>query len=406
DHHQTRNHHQARRRRRGHDDRARRRHVPVRLDRADPAQTAGGQRIGADLRPAVHRLRGRAAGGHAVRRHLGRPFSFSRPAMLAGLVGLAVTTVLFAGVAGGSLAVLLIARVAQGMAAAASWIAGLALIAATHDASRRGRVMGLALSAIGIGVLLGPGISGALADAFGTAAPFLVVAALAAADAVARLVLIKPMAVAESRTPLRAVLRGPNVPLLVLLTAVGAGSIAFLEPILPLHLSGLGLDSTMIGLVFSAGALVGAIGAPLAGLWADKLRPAPAAAIGAVVAAVGFLLAGMGSTVVSIIGVLIVDFGATLVLAPTLVLIGVLAEHSSPPAYGAAYALYNLAYTTGLAIAPIASGTTARLLSVPTATIAAAVVVAVLSLGAFAVRSGNVSDRGTPRPATTSRRPR
>jgi MFS family permease len=309
-----------------------------------------------------------------------------RPAMLAGLVGLAVTTALFAGVAGGSLAVLLIARVAQGIAAASSWIAGLALIAATHDVSRRGRVMGLALSAVGVGVLLGPGVSGALADAFGTAAPFLVVAVLAAGDAVARMILIKPIEVPATRTPLRTVLSGPNVPLLVLLTAVGAGSIAYLEPILPLHLSTLGLDSTFIGLVFSGGALVGALGAPLAGRWADKLRPAPTAAIGAVVAAIGFLLAGTGSTLVSIVGVLVVDFGAQLVLAPTLVLIGVLAEHSSPPAYGAAYALYNLAYTTGLAVAPIAAGTTARLVSVSTATIAAAVVVALLAAAALAIR--------------------
>ena len=135
-----------------------------------------------------------------------------RPAMLAGLVGLAVQTVLFAGAAGGGLAVLLVARAAQGVAAAASWIAGLALIAATHDVERRGRVMGLALSAIGVGVLLGPAVSGVLADAFGTVAPFLVVAALAVGDAVARLVLIKPVAVAESRTPLRTVLGGPNVP--------------------------------------------------------------------------------------------------------------------------------------------------------------------------------------------------
>jgi DHA1 family solute carrier family 18 vesicular amine transporter 1/2 len=94
----------------------------------------------------------------------------------------------------------------------------------------------------------------------------------------------------------------------------------------------------------------------------------------------------MGSTLISIAGVLIVDFGAQLILAPTLVLIGVLAEHTSPPAYGAAYALYNLAYTTGLAVAPIAAGTTARLVSVSTATIAAAVVVAVLAAAALAIR--------------------
>ncbi|QUQ63707.1 MFS transporter [Kutzneria sp. CA-103260] len=309
-----------------------------------------------------------------------------RPAMLAGLVGLAVTTVLFAGVAGGSLAVLLIARAAQGVAAAASWIAGLALIAATHDVERRGRVMGLALSAIGVGVLLGPAVSGALADAFGTAAPFLVVAALAVGDAVARLILIKPVPVSESQTPLRTVARGPNVPLLVLLTAVGAASIAFLEPILPLHLSGLGLGGTAIGLVWSGEALVGTLTAPLAGFCADKLGPGRTAAIGALLAAVGFLLSGMAATPVSIAGVIVVGLGAQLVLAPTLVLISVLAEHTRPPAYGAAFALYNLAYTTGLAIAPLAAGVVARVVDVPTATVVAAVAAAVLAVVTFSRR--------------------
>ena len=314
-----------------------------------------------------------------------------RPAMLAGLIGLAAATVLFAGVAGGSLAVLLVARAAQGAAAAASWTAGLALIAATHDVERRGRVMGLALSAVGAGVLLGPAVSGLLADAFGTAAPFLVVAVLAAGDAVARLVLIKPIAVPATRTPLGTVLRGPNVPLLVLLTAVGAASIAFLEPILPLHLNGLGLGVTMIGLVWSGSALVGALAAPLAGLWADKLGPGRTASVGALVAAVGFFLSGAGSTPVSIAGVLVVGFGAQLVLAPTLVLIRVLAEHTKPPAYGAAYALYNLAYTGGLAVAPIAAGATARLAGVPAATIAAGVVAAALAVVTFLLRGNQVA---------------
>jgi MFS family permease len=322
-----------------------------------------------------------------------------RPAMLAGLVGLAVTTVLFAGAAGGSLAVLLIARAAQGVAAAASWIAGLALIAATHDVERRGRVMGLALSAIGVGVLLGPAVSGILADAFGTVAPFLLVAALAVGDAVARLILIKPVPVSESRTPLRTVAKGPNVPLLVLLTAVGAASIAFLEPILPLHLNNLGLGGTAIGLVWSGEALVGTLTAPLAGIWADKLGPGRTAAIGALIAAVGFLLSGLAAAPMSIAGVIIVGLGAQLVLAPTLVLISVLAEHTRPPAYGAAFALYNLAYTAGLAIAPLAAGIVARTINVSTATIVAAVVIALLAAFTFTRR---VTDR-KPRDAAADK---
>jgi MFS transporter, DHA1 family, solute carrier family 18 (vesicular amine transporter), member 1/2 len=112
-----------------------------------------------------------------------------RAPMLAGLLGLAVATVLFAAVAdlGGAtgLAVLLTARAAQGAAAAVTWTAGLALIAVTHPPDRRGPAMGLALTAFGVGILLGPLVSGALADLYGPRAPFVLIAALVAADTVA-----------------------------------------------------------------------------------------------------------------------------------------------------------------------------------------------------------------------------
>ncbi|MER5770824.1 MFS transporter [Streptomyces sp. NPDC001985] len=307
-----------------------------------------------------------------------------RAPMLAGLSGLAAATVLFAaavdseGAAG--LALLLLARAAQGIAAAASWTSGLALIAATHAPERRGRVMGIALSAIGAGVLLGPAVSGVLSDAWGPRAPFLVIAALAAGDAVARLVLIKETPALDVRTPYRVVVRGPRVALLIALTALGAGAIAFPEPVLPLHLDGLGLGTTGIGLVFAAAALGGSLAAPVAGMLTDRAGAHRIAACGALVAALGFLLAGRDSTGWSVTGLVVVGFGAQLVLAPTLVLIGALAEHTRPAAYGAAYALYNLAYTGGLAAAPLLAGATAKAAGVPATTLVACGLAAALAV--------------------------
>ncbi len=303
-----------------------------------------------------------------------------RAPLLAGLVALAAATVLFAVVVDvpGSvgLAVLLLARAAQGIAAAASWAAGLALIASTHPPERRGTVMGLALSAVGFGVLLGPAVSGFLADAFGPRAPFLLVAALAALDAVARIIWVGPTAAVPTPTPLRVVARGPQAGLLIGLTALGAAAIAFAEPVLPLHLSALGLGATGIGLVFGAAALLGGLAAPLAGIVTDQLGAARVAALGTLIAATGFVLSGLPVAGASIAGVLVVGVGAQLVLAPTLVLIGGLAEHIRPPAYGAAYALYNLAYTAGLAAAPLAAGAAAALAGVAATTIAAAALAA------------------------------
>ncbi|MFC4945412.1 MFS transporter [Pseudonocardia sp. GCM10023141] len=310
--------------------------------------------------------------------------SGARSPMLAGLVGLAVATVLFAAAADvpgtAGLVVLVLARAAQGVAAATSWTAGLALIAATHTPERRGTVMGLALSATGAGVLLGPAVSGFLAEAMGPRAPFLLVAALAAIDAVARVIWIRRTAPADAPTSLRVMARGPQAGLLIGLTALGAASIAFIEPILPLQLATLGLGSGAIGVVFGAAVLLGAVAAPLAGMLTARLGAARLAALGTLVAALGLALAGRSVVPLAIAGVVLVGVGAQLVLAPTLVLIGTLAEHIQPPAYGTAYALYNLAFTGGLALAPLAAAGAASAAGVPAATVGAAVLAAVVGV--------------------------
>jgi DHA1 family solute carrier family 18 vesicular amine transporter 1/2 len=304
-----------------------------------------------------------------------------RTPMLAGLLGLAAATVLFAAAVelpgAGGLAALMAARAAQGAAAAVTWTAGLTLIALTHPPERRGPVMGLALAACGVGVLLGPLVSGLLAAEYGLRAPFLVIAALAAADAVARLIWIKPMAVQSPALPLRTLARAPRAGLLIALTAIGAAAVAFPEPVLPLHLAALDLGPRGIGLVFGAAALGGAVAAPLAGMATPRFGPIRVAVTGAVVTAAGLALAGITDLPWSVTGIVVVGIGAQLLLAPTLVLIGTLAEHAQPPAYGTAYALYNLAYTGGLIVAPVAAGSIAGLLGVPAAT----AIAAVLALG-------------------------
>jgi MFS transporter, DHA1 family, solute carrier family 18 (vesicular amine transporter), member 1/2 len=315
-----------------------------------------------------------------------------RAPMLAGLLGLAAATALFgttvdvAGPAG--LALLLAARAAQGIAAALTWTAGLALIAVTHPPERRGAVLGLALSVCGIGVLLGPLITGVLTDRYGPQAPFLLIAALVAADAVARIVLIKPDPMRPNPTPLRALTRAPQAGLLIALTAVGAAAVAFPEPVLPLQLAAFGFGPSGIGLVFAAGALGGALAAVPAGMATGRFGPGRVAAAGTLVAAAGFALCGIPVAAWSVTGVVVVGIGGQLILAPTLVLIGTLAEHRQPPAYGTAYALYNLAYTGGLVVAPLVAGTVAGVAGVPAATtLAAAVALATTVVLALRARS-------------------
>ncbi|SDD10787.1 MFS transporter [Actinokineospora iranica] len=317
-----------------------------------------------------------------------------RVPLLAGLAGTAAATAAFAAATGmgdAAVGVLFFARVAQGAAAAVSWTAGLALIAATHEPDRRGKAMGVALSSAWFGALVGPAASGALADAYGPHAPFVLIAVLAAVDAAARIVLIGPVDTTAVGTPYRALSRGPRLPALVGLTALGAVALSFPEPVIPAHLTEFGLGGTGIGLAFAAVALCGILAAPAAGALTDRVGARRVVAIGFAVTATGFALSGRPSAALSVVGLVILGVGAQLILAPTLVLVAGLAESVDPPAYGGAYSVYTLAYTAGLAAAPLAAGVATGLLGVPATMLIAA---GLTSAGLIAVLAPRVSRTG------------
>lgn len=108
--------------------------------------------------------------------------------LLIGLVVLAVATLLFA--TGGPYWLLLVARFVQGIAGGTAWVAALSLIAATTGFDRRGQMMGIAMSTVTLGVLVGPPLAGFLVDAFGAASPFLVATIITVADLVLLLGLV------------------------------------------------------------------------------------------------------------------------------------------------------------------------------------------------------------------------
>ena len=99
---------------------------------------------------------------------------------------------------------LLLGRLFQGTAAAASWTAGLALIAEHHH-EKRVEMVGFALMGSTAGSLLGPVIGGSLYEAGGYTLPFAVTGMLVAVDAgVCVFLLPRHQPRAESRYPVSA----------------------------------------------------------------------------------------------------------------------------------------------------------------------------------------------------------
>ncbi|KAI0252708.1 MFS general substrate transporter [Lactifluus subvellereus] len=87
--------------------------------------------------------------------------------------------------------VMAIARVLQGISASAVWTAGLALVCDTVPEERVGRYLGLAMSGLPLGQLIGPPVGGALFDRFGIRGPCLFGITVIAVDLMGRLLLIE-----------------------------------------------------------------------------------------------------------------------------------------------------------------------------------------------------------------------
>ncbi|GGK33940.1 MFS transporter [Pilimelia terevasa] len=326
----------------------------------------------------------------------------NREPMIVGLVGLAAATLLFALATGPVM--LYLGRGLQGAAAGLSWTAALALIAATHPPEKRGTAMGAALSAFGVGTLLGPVLGGLLSEWFDPRVPFFVAFALALADGAARWWLI-PAHQPRGERPAASGVRGwPGAGLVILLTVTGAGLLAFLEPVLPLHL----FDTVQagpgaIGLVFGAAALIAACVPPLVGMVLRRVRAGLVATAGCLVAVAGFVGIGLSEGVFwAGFWLTVVAVGSAGVLTPTLTLMADIAESRRPPAYGAVYAMYTIAYTAGLTVAPLAAGALAGHWDFAVAARGAAVAAGVAAV--VIVVAGRRTPRATGAPAGPSPR--
>src|SRR5204862_6884763 len=132
-----------------------------------------------------------------------------RRPMLWGFVVQAVATLLFA--LHGGVALALLARLLQGVAAAATWTTGLALVA-EHFQEHRAEKLGVAMMGSTGGLLVGPVTGGLLLQAGGHALPLPVAGAALVIDGVLRVtILTDPAQAGGASSPTGALLRHPAV---------------------------------------------------------------------------------------------------------------------------------------------------------------------------------------------------
>jgi MFS family permease len=284
-----------------------------------------------------------------------------KPTLLLGLGLLGVTSLVFA--FANHIVLLDAARFTQGVGGACMWAAGMAWLVSAAPPERRGELIGSALAAAIIGVLLGPVLGGA-ATVVGPEIVFSGVAVGAAALAVWAWgtpgVEPEPGALLSQ---LAAALRRPAVLAgfwLFTLPALFAGVIEVLGP---LRLDDLGASGAVIGAIFLITAAGEAVISPIAGRLSDRrgrLTPIRAGLTGALVMAILLPLPGT----VALMGLAILFAFASLggFWAPAMALLSDASEEAGLD-QALAFSISNLAWAVGHLVGAGAGGAIAEVSS-------------------------------------------
>jgi MFS transporter, DHA1 family, solute carrier family 18 (vesicular amine transporter), member 1/2 len=284
-----------------------------------------------------------------------------RGPLLGGLLTQALATLLFA--FAGNPTAMLLARMLQGGAAAATWTAGLALVAETF-VQRRTQMMGLAMLGSNSGSVLGPALGGLLYDWSGSYRfPFLVAGVFLALDGCLRFLLLSrtPPQNTERPAKLADLFRDRAVLAAALIVVLGVGGWGLLEPLLPNHLQRTaGASPGAIGFLFTLAILFYGLCVPCVDRATARwgLRPVMTAGLTAMALSLP-LLALSGSLFLVGAALCLVSVLYAFALNPCFTEFAEAVDRRGTGGYAAVYAVYNIAYAVGMVGSDVLAGAVA-----------------------------------------------
>lgn len=265
-----------------------------------------------------------------------------------------------------------------GIAAAASWTVGLALLADTFPAGELGWAMGIVFGFNTFGYFVGPLMGGVLTKYFSLETPFYICSIFAAVDMAGRL-FIKPVPVGAAHhasghnTPdqghdsatvapgvnqevsFMQLCRSPEVFGIGVLMALSAASFGAIETLLAFYLeTRYGMDSLAISMVMLAFIIPSVLFSIVAGFWADIFDHWVLMLVGLLVHAPSPLILAFSTNLVLFLCVSGYYAASSAVMtAASMPEMGAIVDRMGSVSYAKIYAVTNIFYAIGMLGGPI-----------------------------------------------------